>query len=78
MHQQVRCAWRDWLMGIETPCRAAIGPLVLSTTLREGGEAAVARYRTLRRDDPEGYEFDENQLNQVGYALHRRIHCPNR
>ena len=69
VHGQIRCAWRNWLMGRERACPGAIGPVVVSTTMREGVEAAVTRYRKLRSESPDAYDFDENQLNQAGYGL---------
>ncbi|MBN1825503.1 MAG: class A beta-lactamase-related serine hydrolase [Candidatus Eisenbacteria bacterium] len=35
----------------------------------EGIDAAVARYRELRVSEPERYDFGENELNGLGYAL---------
>lgn len=35
----------------------------------EGGAAAVARYRALKRDSSSAYVFDQNQLDAVGYWL---------
>ena len=35
----------------------------------DGIEAAVARYRQLKKEDPEGWRFGENELNMLGYQL---------
>lgn len=35
----------------------------------EGTEAAVERYRLLKREDPEGWDFSERELNLLGYGL---------
>ena len=35
----------------------------------EGIDAAVAYYHTLYADQPEGYNFEESQLNRLGYKL---------
>jgi CubicO group peptidase (beta-lactamase class C family) len=52
--------------------RAPVGPAV-ATAYRHGGvEAAVARYRTLRATEPEGWQFGEGELNGVGYWLLRQ------
>jgi CubicO group peptidase (beta-lactamase class C family) len=37
-----------------------------------GIEAAVAAYRTLNDSAPEGYDFGEDQLNELGYVYLRR------
>jgi CubicO group peptidase (beta-lactamase class C family) len=39
------------------------------TVVHQGADAAVARYHELKRTDPNGYNFDERALNQLGYAL---------
>ena len=48
-------------------------PLISETlmkTLAGGGiDAAVAQYRKLKAEEPEGYDFGENQLNALGYRL---------
>ena len=42
-----------------------LGTIVLS----RGGDAAVARYRELKRANSSDYNFDERALNQLGYML---------
>ncbi|MEX1311647.1 MAG: MBL fold metallo-hydrolase [Candidatus Sulfomarinibacteraceae bacterium] len=39
---------------------------------RDGIDAAVARYRELRRDEPESWQFERWQLNILGYQLMAR------
>jgi CubicO group peptidase (beta-lactamase class C family) len=39
------------------------------TIVNRGVEAAVAQYRELKRTNPNGYNFDENALNVLGYLL---------
>lgn len=47
---------------------------VLSTS---GIDAAITRYRTLKATSPAGlYNFDEGQLNRLGYALVRQRRLP--
>jgi CubicO group peptidase (beta-lactamase class C family) len=69
VNQLARGAWLGWLTGVTRPTRTAIGPVVISTTLREGVEAAVKRYRRLRKENAEQYFFGEHELNEAGYAL---------
>lgn len=51
---------------VEPPNRP-IADVVGETIDAEGWEAAVARYRELRRTAAGEYDFDENQLNRLGY-----------
>jgi tetratricopeptide (TPR) repeat protein len=44
---------------------------VLSTTVRDGFDAAVRRYRELRETDSDSCDFSERQLNRAGYQLLR-------
>jgi tetratricopeptide (TPR) repeat protein len=37
--------------------------------VNRGVDAAVAQYRELKRNNPNGYNFDERALNQLGYML---------
>ena len=37
--------------------------------MQDGVEAAVARYRQLKKEEPEGWSFSENELNLFGYQL---------
>lgn len=71
VHQQITCIWREMVSGWSGDCPRWIGSIVLSTTVQEGVDAAVRRYRGLREADPEGYDFAEWQLNSAGYALLR-------
>jgi CubicO group peptidase (beta-lactamase class C family) len=66
---QVRCAWKNWLAGIEPECRGPIGLLVASTIRREGVEAAITRYRKLRETRPDDFDFAEMQLKMAGFGL---------
>ncbi len=46
---------------------AALRPVIDS----DGVDAALARYRSLKRDRPDAYDFSEGELNLLGYALLR-------
>jgi tetratricopeptide (TPR) repeat protein len=39
------------------------------TLVRDGVEAAVTRYQLLKKEEPEGWSFAENELNMLGYQL---------
>lgn len=53
----------------ETPPtpRRAIADVVAEVIDEAGVEAALDRYRTLRADAPDAYDFGEEQLNMLGY-----------
>jgi tetratricopeptide (TPR) repeat protein len=68
---QILCVWRSWLTGEENVCRAEVGPVIVSTTIRKGADAAIARYRVLQAESPDAYDFSESQLNRAGYSLLR-------
>jgi CubicO group peptidase (beta-lactamase class C family) len=42
-----------------------LGPIIAA----RGGEAAVARYAELKRAEPNGFDFSEAELNNLGYLL---------
>jgi CubicO group peptidase (beta-lactamase class C family) len=47
------------------PLVGTLGPVVL----HDGVSAAVARYRELKRTEPDSFDFGERPLNQLGYML---------
>jgi CubicO group peptidase (beta-lactamase class C family) len=51
-----------------TPKRSVVHELG-ETVVNRGVDAAVAQYRELKRNNPNGYNFDERALNQLGYML---------
>jgi CubicO group peptidase (beta-lactamase class C family) len=51
-----------------TPKRSLV-PDLGETMVNRGADAAVAQYRELKRTNPQGYNFDERALNQLGYML---------
>jgi len=51
-----------------TPKRSLVHDLG-ETLVNRGVDAAVAQYRELKRTNPNGYNFDERALNQLGYLL---------
>ncbi len=46
-----------------------VGEVLAAVAMRDGAEAAVARYRQLKATEAEGYDFHERELNNVGYQL---------
>jgi CubicO group peptidase (beta-lactamase class C family) len=44
-------------------------PVLGETLVNRGADAAVAQYRELRRTNPQGFNFDERALNQLGSML---------
>jgi CubicO group peptidase (beta-lactamase class C family) len=51
-----------------TPKRSLV-PDLGETVVNRGADAAVVQYRELKRTNPNGYNFDERALNQLGYML---------
>jgi len=70
----VLCLWRKWAaQGATAACptidiRAALN----SVYIHQGARAAVDRYRELRRDQPDRYDFSVHALNSMGYDVMRR------
>ncbi len=52
--------------------KRSLVPDLGETVVNRGVDAAVARYRDLRRTNPDGYSFDERALNRLGYMLLRK------
>ena len=44
-------------------------PVLGETLVNRGADAAVAQYRELRLTNPQGFNFDERALNQLGSML---------
>ena len=49
--------------------RSVICEPLTRTIVDVGIAAAMEQYRTLRREQPEAYEFGEGELNNLGYQL---------
>jgi CubicO group peptidase (beta-lactamase class C family) len=52
--------------------KRSLVPDLGETVVNRGVDAAVARYRELKRTNPDGYSFDERALNRLGYMLLRK------
>jgi CubicO group peptidase (beta-lactamase class C family) len=51
--------------------RKSIAKALYRTIMEEDLEAALARYQRLRAEQPDDYDFDEDELNSLGYRLMR-------
>ena len=51
-----------------TPKRSFV-PVLGETVVNRGVDAAVAQYRELKSTNPNGYNFDEDALKQLGYMV---------
>lgn len=69
VHRQIRCDWIESRTGARPGCPKPIGVALVDILLEEGVDAAVQRYRTWKREVPEEYEFDQWELNGIGYGL---------
>jgi len=63
----------DWITEIYaslkgTSTQSICAPMT-ETLVQNGLEAAISRYRQLKKEDPEGWSFAENELNMLGYQL---------
>ena len=56
--------------------REPVSDLLAGVVREEGIDAAVQRYRALKSSNPGGYNFDEGQLNRLGYTLLRAGELP--
>ena len=51
------------------PPKRSIAEIMLKTLGEKGLDAAIAQYRELKKTASSGYNFDEGQLNELGYKL---------
>jgi tetratricopeptide (TPR) repeat protein len=68
------CSWRQWAAqsnAVECPT-IDIRSVLYGVYKAQGAKAAVARYKELRHDAPDKYDFGALQLNSMGYALLRK------
>ena len=73
------CSWRKWAAGqsVNVECPTIDIRAVLHGAYRaKGVKATVARYRELRRDSADRYDFGVLQLNSMGYELLRTGDTP--
>ena len=70
----VLCSWRRWAANHSAAAcpRIEISAALNGVYLHQGIRAALDRYRELRRGQPGKYDFSENELNSLGYAILRR------
>ncbi|HEY3836360.1 MAG TPA: serine hydrolase [Bryobacteraceae bacterium] len=70
----VLCSWRKWaVQGAPGACPAIdIRAELYGVYGHKGVEAALDRYRELRRSDSDKYDFSVNELNSMGYEILRR------
>ena len=73
------CSWRKWApsqnAAVECP-KIDIRAVLYGVYRSKGVKDAIARYRELRRDAPDKYDFDAWQLNSMGYGLLRKGEAP--
>jgi tetratricopeptide (TPR) repeat protein len=49
--------------------KQSIAKAVYQVIMAEGIDSAVVKYRSLKKDQPNAYEFQEGELNGLGYNL---------
>ncbi len=52
-----------------TEARPSIARKLMHPLMSQGVDAAIAEYRRLRHEEPDAYDYSEDQLNGLGYAL---------
>lgn len=72
VHRQLWCDWIESMTGERPACPVPISTALVGTLVNDGVEAAVERYRALKLERPEAYDFGQWELNRLGYALLRR------
>lgn len=68
------CSWREWAAqsnAVECPT-IDIRAVLNGVYKTEGAKAAVARYKELRHDAPDKYDFGPLQLNSMAYDVLRK------
>jgi len=49
--------------------KKSVAELLTHTIMEKGIAAAIEQYQALKKDQPDSYDFSENQLNMLGYQL---------
>lgn len=58
------------LHGIKAPKpRIPISQVIFDIIAEKGVDAGIARYRTLKKEHPDEYDFSESELNALGYSF---------
>lgn len=56
----------DWFQNLR---RKSIGQALLNTIKNQNIEAAIKQYREIKKNQPDIYDWSENELNSLGYIL---------
>jgi tetratricopeptide (TPR) repeat protein len=70
---EIGLSFENWTTEIyaslTSPYVQSICAPMTETLLENGVESAVARYRQLKKEEPDDWSFAENELNMLGYQL---------
>ena len=71
VYNQAFCKWVTWKTGLDMGDLSKKSVVAaLTKTLKEDGiDMAIRRYKSLKKDHPDQYIFNEWQLNSLGYIL---------
>jgi CubicO group peptidase (beta-lactamase class C family) len=69
VHRQIVCRWISWISRLEPGCPRPVSMALIGPLVDDGAEAAIAKYRRLAAVETERYDFAEQELNSLGYAL---------
>ena len=59
------------------PPKRSLVSVLGKTVAHQGAEAATVQYRELKRTNPDGYDFGEGRLNNLGHLLLERDRTPD-
>jgi glyoxylase-like metal-dependent hydrolase (beta-lactamase superfamily II) len=66
-------SFENWITEVHASLSNSYTPSICAPMtddlVKDGVEAAVARYRQLKEEEPESWKFAENELNMLGYQL---------
>jgi len=70
---EVGLSFEDWITAIYASLTGSYAQSICApmteALVKDGVEAAVARYRHLKKEKPDNWTFAENELNMLGYQL---------
>ena len=70
---EIGISFEDWTTEIYASLTSSYAQSICApmteALVTDGVNAAVARYRQLKKEEPEGWRFAENELNMLGYQL---------
>ena len=69
VYRQIVCDWIEWKTGERPACKIPVQIALISVLTNGTGEDAVTHYTDLKSLQSDSYNFNEDALNGLGYAL---------